>query len=235
MRQLAYLVFALVMCAAVQAAVLFDDFDDGVIDPAWVFTNANVASYTAQESGSVFAITAIDDVAAAKWTNLYVGQDITPTADFHLDFVQTWDQDDVADNPWAKCWIYSGGALVGYFGIEDYNSGTYGNINLYTAAGGTVVGDELTTGSGVLDWDVDRVGDQMTFTVNGNELATITESRAIDEVFMVFQAKYMYLSPVDFEWANGSPTMGVDLINMVPEPATLLMLSAGGLLLRKRK
>lgn len=228
------LVMSLIVSAA-NAAVLYDDFDDGVLDSAWVFTNANVADYTYVESGSQFALTGMNDAADGKWTNLYVGQDITPTNDFHLDFVQTWNQDSVADNPWAKLWLYSGGALVGYFGIEDYNGGTYGNSNVYTGAGGLIVGDELTSSSGTLDWDVDRVGDQMSISLNGNAITTVTEARAIDEVFMVFQAKYMYLGSVGFDWSNGSPTMGVDLINMTPEPATMMLLGIGGLLIRRKK
>jgi hypothetical protein len=228
----------LVVVNSGDAAILHDDFEGTTLDPAWTFSNANVDSYTYDVSGSEFGLTGMTYAADAEWTNLYVGQSIDSTDDFHLDFIQTWNQDDVDDNPWAKLWLYSEGALVGYFGIEDYGGGEhgYGTSSIYTSADGNViVGDSLATSSGTLDWDVDRTGGEMTISLDGNEMTTLTDARPIDEVFMTFQAKYMYLDSVGFDWSNGSPTMGVDLINVVPEPATIALLACGGILLRRKR
>lgn len=224
------------------AVVIHDDFDNNSLDPAWSVSTVNVVSYNLNESGTTATLEqVVRDNDTIKWTdvNLDIVFSATPiSGDFHLDFVQTYDQNEAGDKPYCYLWLDSdgiGGGGLHYIGFEDSSATTFGHARSYGAAT-AVNGTEIAAAcGGVLDWDVDRVAGVISITLNGSPYRTYNNSDMLTALRIQFRGRDM---KNDWTWTAGSPSMGVNLIHLdspdVPEPASLMLLGLGGLMMLRR-
>jgi hypothetical protein len=75
------------------ADIIYDDFDDGVLDAAWNISFNNVSDWTYVETGSELVVTDIVPLEYNKWATVTLTQDCDPLSDFWVDFNFSWDSE----------------------------------------------------------------------------------------------------------------------------------------------
>jgi hypothetical protein len=227
----------MLVAATINAAVVYDDFDDGSLSSDWAISGVNVDSYTLDESGSEVSLDSlVPEDNTQKWTNLYLSRTFDAlTGEFHIDFEQSYRQSHAEDMPYAQLWLYAGGSLRGYAGIADGNPSNWGNPLVYLASGNpvTYAGDAFAIDDyvGSLSWDIDRdAANLITVSLEGTPVLTATDASAIDEVRITFQGRSL-----SWVWDADDPSMKVDLVNVVPEPASLVLLALGAVVIKRKK
>lgn len=240
----------IVMCVSTVAAtsfgevVVFDDFDDGVLDPAWVVDfDINASGWTSFESGTLFSVTDIAPVTTGEWSIVTLSRSFRSLSDFTVDWDFQWGSagqnsamqklrltlfsgDDMVaavayDDPWID---RSGQKSAGIFSDTPvlYNSGAH----TMPYAGSAHV--EIVRTNGVI-------------SISWNDVQRLTGIHAapINRV----DIEFFYWSTV----ANASPSsfFGSESIDMVsvagvptcpiPEPGMMSLLAVGGVALLRRK
>lgn len=241
-RMLSWLAIELLTCGAVARAgatttVIYDHFDDGVLDPAWSieFNQATGWSYT--ESGTTLNVT---DVIGTEpgWICVNLFQYIAPLSDFNIDFRFSWDSesnltamqnvlvqaynqtDKIMEAGYSDGWIASEGAK-------------YGDI------GGTFIdtGPDSMPASGTASVNINRTGNDIEIRWNGSLLLSGTNGDLIERVDLVF-SHYVY------DEGGTTSVFGNEAIDFIkvegttiPSPGALLLLAAGlvGLVCVRRK
>ena len=213
-------------------SVLYDDFNDGILDPAWDVEFFNLGTgWTYTESGTELTVTDISsDVVYHSWGSrldypwamALLTQTIQPLADFHVDFNLSWDSGG-SNNPiqevyvklldadgaevvtWGynDSWIGFGGQMAGWIGEGPLDNGP---ASYYYQSGRILP----YTGSGSLD--IDRTGNMVIFSWDGEPAFTGMAGTQISQVQIWFG--YFPYSGSFF----GSES--VDMINVTSEPAT---------------
>lgn len=240
----------IVMCVSIAAAtsfgevVVFDHFDDGVLDPAWVIDfDINASGWTNSESGTLFSVTDITPVTTGEWSIVTLSQSFRTLSDFTVDWDFQWGSagqnsamqklrltlfsgnDMVAavayDDPWID---HSGQKSAGIFSDPPalYNSGA----DTMPYAGSAYVDIVRTNGVISISW---------------NDVQCLTGAYAapINRV----DIEFFYWSSV----ANANPSSffgseSIDLVSIVgvptcpiPEPAAMSLLAIGAVALLRRK
>ena len=213
---------------------LHDDFNDGVIDPAWTIEGTgNYAGSTYEETGGYLTITDIvnidPSVNIGGYLNFYRDLEYTLSGNFHLDYLFNWneyndpdarqmlflqlhapDEERVVDVRMTDPWPSIPGRQDAFIGNSAY---------VYN-------GPQNLPYAGTADIDVDRIDDQITVKWNGTTILTGTSSKDIVKI---------RLGAYHSEWsASGeTPTFGdfsVDFItlsgttNPIPEPSSIILL-----------
>lgn len=227
-------ILMLLVAINISYATVYDDFDDGVLDSAWVVSYANTtdAGWVYSETGSKLVTTAINPtVAGVKWTDVQLGQVFTPVLnDLHIDFSHEWSQTEVVDMPYIFLSLKSSGALLATIGYEDKSTTDYGTPHVYTVSGSKLV-DGGVSQSGIADWDINQINGQLIINLNGSNFLTVAESRPVDAIEIHVQGRY--LGNI-WTWQDSSPEFSIDLVRVIPEPATMSLLAIGAILLRRK-
>jgi hypothetical protein len=80
------------------STVVYDDFDDGVLDPAWTITFVETNAWTYEESGTELTVWDITDYTVDDdWARVRLVQDVAPLGDFTVDFDFAWDSEGSGD------------------------------------------------------------------------------------------------------------------------------------------
>lgn len=210
-------------------SLLYDDFDDGVLDSAWNVTYYNATGWNYEESGTELVVTNITPIDDYSWAGVILTQGIDPLADFIVDFKFSWDSEEslnamqkislslydsnnkkVASVGYYDAWVYSSGSKFASAGSSTAMSG-YNTLPLNGFASTNIVRQ---------DGNIDIIW---------------------DDISMLSGTSDMLLSSVALEfwyypYSNGSTstfsffgTESVDLISdppssPVPEPSTIILL-----------
>lgn len=237
---------------AAQISIL-DDFNDGVLDPAWNITKENVKSWTYQEAGSKLTVSNIVSTLSgqANWgAAVTLGRSFDPVGDFKIDFDFSWAKTNVTQL--SELWLFgktAGGSLFRLAFSECDNFDYRGNLG-YNDMNGYVMG-LLTDGpSGSRSIDISRTNGVMMVMVNGVELVTYntpvidpTTGNWVTNHTPLFEP----LTGIDIYFRGGGSqgpnytlapfaTVAVDKIQLTgttvastatPEPASLLLMGGG--------
>lgn len=212
-----------------KGAIIYDDFDDGVLDSAWNVSFENATGWSYVESGTTLSVTDISiDSLDERMSSVYLGQDVSLPSDFFVEFSLSWDSSGldsamqnvivsvmnngqgVAYGGYHDCWVQFEGERFGGIGDDQFLSG---------------MGSMPYSGQGVVK--IERVSGELSIFWNSELLISRPNTTLIDEVRIDFN-KYTWPTAT-FE------TVSVDYISVVPEPGTMLLFGLGALIFRIRR
>lgn len=238
---IAVLVLGLVVSAG--AGVVYDDFEDGTIDPAWTITSETVQpggetpTFTLGESGGSLTLSALASSSTGdshKWTNVYATQSFDAVVgDFHLEFQQSWSETQTSQMPHFYVSLLATSSVsqvVARVGIQDNSDSDYGVANIYNQTDGQTNAESLAQ-SGTLVWKVDRVDGLITVKLNDSVVDSFTDTRDVIALALLWQGRTID----NWTWSPETLTMSADMVNFVPEPATLAMLGFGSIMMMLRR
>lgn len=232
----------LAQAGALQADTAFvDDFDDGSLDPAWNVSFQDSDSWTYSEVGTELTVTDIGPTVVnpgggGTWSHVSLTRGLDGPGDIDLAFDFSWDSegDDAAmqvifvqlldaEGSWVvtcgyhDAWGGSRGEMVAW--VQDDDLWSYGS------------GHDTMPYAGNATVDVQRRNGLVTVAWDDTDILSAPLQSAIHGVRLDFgfYAKDNEHGPSFF----GSES--VDLISVVPEPATMSLLALGGLAMLKRK
>jgi hypothetical protein len=239
-RLAGFLVFGLLAAGLTAGAspitVVFDDFDDGALAPAWTVGLENATGWTFVETGSLLTVT---DIAATVINSgnggtsarVILSQSFTPLSDFTAAAQVAWDSAgslsamqavgihlfDSANTLVAG--VEYGDGWVGYAGARVW---AFGSVRSHSGAGSLPLAGTAALG-------ISRVGSTIDFTWDASTLFTHTSTAAIDRVDLIFW-HYGYDGP---QGVSFFATESIDSVSIegtpiaVPEPSTLLLVGSG--------
>ena len=238
---LARLAFCLMVSAAsgaVQAAVVFDDFTDGVLGPGWLIEFPTSIGWNYVEAGTNLIVS---DVLPPKgttdaWSLVRISKDFAPMGDFNLTCSFSWDSDGDVNAMQLLLIRLCDAACANAIGLgfaDSWLTDTGSKLAL-TSDGGPY----LSTGSGSLplagsaDVEIRRTGSNVEYLWDGTPLWTITTSTPVTRVGLEFY----YYSHTGTDGTSLFGNENVDLISMViPEPAALSLLALGTCFILRRR
>ncbi len=232
------IVLVCLFASVASAALLHEDFDDGVLDPAWTVSfNADVDSWSYVESGTDLTVTAIDP---KTWgteprdhprPTVTLTRPVDPVGDFHVCFDLSWDSEgDVQAMEWAELLLLDGqGGLVASSGYLDawvmYPGKLYSKID-----GSSVVTGYPLPGAGSAAIELIRTGGDVEIRWNGSPIFSGTEGADVEQVALKF-ASFAYSGDLGTAFFG---SIAVDRVSFIPEPATLSVLALGALAIIRR-
>lgn len=235
MKRYLHLIVVLLFCTfsnVCESAIIYDHFDDGVLDPAWNVSFDNVTGWTYTEADSKLTVTnitmdpAIEDLVSGAVT---LSQNVNNLQDFSIEAAISWDAGGLDTRIEVVCiFAMSGGQRIAY---EAYDDSWY----YYRAEKDAAIGydDYYSSGKGTLPYsgeavfNIERNEGLIEFYWDGQLIHSGTDYSLIDEVALQFRRHSYPGSSVG--------TLAFDYVIVTPEPGTLLLLGLGTLALRKRR
>ena len=213
--------------------VVYDHFDDGVLDPAWSISFQDSTGWTYIESGTGLDVTDINPTvinpdSSGTWARVVLSQDFTLLTDFRVGCDFSWDSEnsnramqsiymelyDIYGNPLSQfgsvdAWVADRGGSYASAGENNYWSGNTLPYN------------------GSASVDISRVGSNITVLWDEVELVSGEADNPLSRVDVRF-SYYAYDGP-------GGPSLfgteSIDLVKIegtpVPLPCTLLLFGSG--------
>ena len=183
----------LLISKPVLAFDVIDDFNDGVLDPAWQVSYSAASGWTYEETGTGLYVSDIDPVyidygGGAPWAEVYLSRDCPPMNGFHASLHLAWDSHGeatamqqvflvvldqnggaIARAGFCDSWVYHSGSQWAEIGSTRWLSG-YGTMAL----------------SGEAEVAVDRVNDLLSISWNGLPLLEATSTTPVRGIRIEF-------------------------------------------------
>jgi sugar lactone lactonase YvrE len=202
---------ALLSTSAQAEVVLYDHFNDGALDPAWVISFNNATGWSFMESGSRLNVTDINS-AGEEWSAVNLARRITPLADFNINFHFSWESENTGramQNVLVQLYDNLGNKMA----EAGYSDGwiTAGGSK-YAMAGGAVsdsVPDTLPL-AGTAQVNLVRSGSNINVLWDGTPLLSGIASAPLARVALVFS----YRNFSDLEGPGVFGSEAVDLIEV---------------------
>lgn len=208
------------------ANLIYDDFDDGVLDSAWDISFDNVSSWTYAETGSELVVTDIIPETYNQWATVTLTQYCDPLSDFWVDFDFSWDSEGLS--------IAMQNIKLSLFGSNGEKIVSVGYIDAWVGAGGRKYAE--VGGDSIQYSYLPLVGDaSIAITRQNGSIVNVLW----DDINLLSGTSSVPLSSVSLEFSHfpsiyGSifGTESVDLIAdpppvPTPEPATMLLIGLG--------
>lgn len=214
--------------------VVYDHFDNGVLDPAWSISLQDSTGWTYIESGTSLDVTDINPTVIypdsnGTWAKVVLSQDFTPLTDFRVDCDFSWDSENsnkAMQSIYMELYdIY--GNLLSQFGYVDawvaHRGGSYASAgeNNYSSDSDTL------PYNGSASVDISRVGSNITVLWDGIEIVSGEADNPLSRVDVRF-LYYAYDGPGGHSFFG---TESIDLVKIegtpVPLPCTLLLFGSG--------
>ena len=222
------------MVGIANAAVVYDDFNDGTLGNEWnISFSDNVLEWTYTEFGTNLTVTDIATrvvypVSSGQWDEVTLSQSFMPLADYHVDFDISWDSEGSRN---AMQYLSVGlfdidGNLSSYAAYRDSWDSERGRKHAQIANDTFVSGFNDLPFAGSASIDIARTGSNVDILWNGSTILSGISNRPVDYV----EVKFGYY-PVD-AWDEPPSFFGsesVDLVDVdaVPVPASVLLLGSG--------
>ncbi len=235
----ASIVWVCLFAPVATGSILHEDFDDGVLDPAWTVTfNPDVDSWSYGESGTDLTVTAIDPQTWGTEPRdhprpaVTLARSVDPVGDFQVYFDLSWDsQDDVQAMQWAEVRLLDGqGGIVASCGYLDawvlYPGKQYSKIG-----GSSLATGYPQPGASSAAVELIRTGEDVEILWNGSSIFSGTAHAAVEQVELKFTS-FAYSGDLGTAFFG---TIAVDRVSMIPEPAALSLLALGSLAIIRRR
>jgi hypothetical protein len=202
--------------------VVYDHFDDGVLDPAWQVTFRDAHGWTYEETGTNLIGTEIDPAVintsgGGTWAVVSLSQTFSPVDDFHVDFDFSWDSEgsDAAMQRLTISLLGAGGETLISAGLSDPWRASPGCQ--WAVIGATAQCEPYILGhAGTAFVDIDRSGDQVTILWDSTPLMNGVLSTPVEGVEIVFSF-YAYQPPLISLFGTES----LDLVSMEGTPTSV--------------
>lgn len=213
------------------SAAVYDHFNNGQLDPAWevVFQNANGWSY--MESGTTLSVYDIAPLNSSEnYSDVFLRQDFSAPGDFEIKSGLLWDSESTyttLQNLSVRA--YSGDKIVAEGGYTDgwiaWNGGKFAKIEdpLYTYDSP----EDTLPFSGSAEITLERTNGFVSVLWNDQVMLTGYSDSVVDKLEIQFEK--------DNYPGGNFGVLSVDYVTAVPEPATLLLLGLGAVLLRRKR
>ena len=194
--------------------VVYDDFDDGVLDPAWHITFAGSVGWEAEEAGTELTVTDIVPGAvgttSAFHSQLYLSRQFTPLSDFAAHFDLSWDS---AGSVSAMQYVFlqlrsAGGEKIGQGGYSDGWVLWSGAKNAMAGANGYNTGNNSMPLAGALSVEITRTNGQVDVWFDGAHAVSGTSTVLLARADIVFQY-YAY------DGSMGTSLFGTESVDLV--------------------
>jgi hypothetical protein len=208
------------------ADLIYDDFDDGILDPAWEVSFDNVSSWTSAETGSELVVTDIIPEAYNQWATVTLTQGCDPLSDFWVDFNFSWDSEG-SNRAMQKIILSlfdSNGEKFASVGYIDAWVGSRGEQYASIGSSPFVSGYNTLPFAGSVTADIAQQDGNINILWDDISLLSGTSSASLSSVSLAFSY---------YPYSGGSifGTESVDLIAdpppVVPEPETMLLIGLG--------
>ena len=223
------------MCAmavnSAHATVIVEDFDDGVLDPAWQVTFENASGWSYSEQGTELTVTDVTTLASG-WGRVNLERTVDLSGDFGLEWSFSWDE---FGDPNAVQFVYLGltSADDSYWtsmGLQDAWDDVSGRLRA-TATGATAYIPNYGTApfSGDALMTVTREAGAVDIRIDGSSVVSASSNATYTKLILSFG---YYEGP-----GNTFGTESVDriAISIVPEPSTALLVAFFGAVARLRR
>jgi len=235
------MITVLLLTPIAYSSVLYDDFDDNILGSEWdVGFNEYCDGWAYNESGTSLKVTDVSSNTMNQWARVALSQGVSTLDDFGLECRLSWDSE-VEKTAMQQLSIYMldiEGNVVSGFGYSDAWKASPGsiyaelsNVGIFTTRGTNSEENQAFPLTSSAHFAVSREDGNVSIIWNGNEVLAGYNDTLIKEVAIQFSF-YHYKSGVKSFFGNES----VDLITVVPEPASISILALGTLsMLRRRK
>ena len=202
------------------AQVVYDDFNDAILDSAWAVNLDHATGWTYEETGSSLSVTeiepeTIDHGNGALWANIILSQSFTSLDDFHADFDFSWDSggsDSAMQRIYVK--LYNDNVLMICTGYADAWVANNGKKNAFIGSDSIPSDTHDLNLSGSASIDIDRTGDNISIKWDETELLSSVSADPINKVEIEF-SYYAY----DAGASSFFGSEGIDLIKISGTPA----------------
>ena len=214
------------------SAVVYDHFDDGLLDPAWEVTFDNATGWIYTESGTNLDVAAIGEThpGVDEWNSVFLKQDFFAPDNFEVKCALSWDSDEAYSAiQMLRVEVHSGGAVVARGNYHDGWITKNGEKEAWIGSDHYASGEDTLPFAGSAEITVKREQDLISIMWGNDVLITGLDDSVIDEVAIKFMGSS--LTGASFG------LLSVDYISAVPEPATIVFLFMGSnyLLLRRKR
>jgi len=223
------LMAAVVFFVTCQAyAGVFDHFDNGQLDPAWDVSLQNASGWSYAESGTNITVSDINVISGPANGLVFLKQGFLAPDNFVIKSGFSWNSKSAATMETLRIQAYSGNKVVAEGGYSDGWMGSGGpfafiEFPLYMYGNAP----DMLPLSGNAEITLKRTNGSVSILWNDQVVLTGYSDWAVDKVAIAFERD-------PYPGANFG-LLSVDYINAVPEPATLLLLGLGAVMLGKRR
>jgi hypothetical protein len=226
------LMAAVVFFVTCQAyAGIFDDFNNGHLDPAWGVTFQNANGWAHVESGTKLSVYDVNTLNSSEnYSDVLLWQNFSAPGDFVIKSVISWDSElKLLTMQNLTVRALSGDKIVALGGYTDGwingNGGKNAKIEYpfyaYDSGKGTL------PDSGTTEIILKRTSGTTNIIWNGELVLTGYSDSVVDKVAILFEK--------DNTPGGNFGVLSVDYVNAVPEPATILLFSIGSCCVLSRR
>jgi len=228
-RNLFSLMAAVVLFITCQASAgVFDHFNNGLLDPAWDVTFQNATGWSYTESGTNITV---HDIAVPNngQAEVALNQNFLAAGDFQVKCGLSWDSESLPSTlGGVGVRVYSGDQIAAQGGYTDYWTGSNGMkfarieepLYMYDGTSGLSY-------SGVAEITLKRTSGFVSVLWNDQVMLTGFSNSVVDKLSLIFGK--------DNYPGGNFGTLSIDYVTAVPEPATLLLLGLGAVILRRKR
>jgi hypothetical protein len=187
------ILYGVITLPARASSVVYDDFDDGILDSAWSITFQDSTGWVYTETGTKLNVTdifptVINSGGGGTWAKVMLSQTFTPINDFIVNFDFSWDSEESLNSMQiVNISLYdTDGSLISWAGYYDPWLGSDGSKHAWAEDYWASSGPNSLPFSGSAFVDISRIGGNTEVFWDGVSFASSTNATPLSKVEIVF-------------------------------------------------